>query len=97
MSRFTNKKSDLVIAAGLEQAFLGVGVRHGKSNVAVYSLSGAVDILQEGGMSREDARNMLYDRVREMDFGESTPIWVEEMSVEELRLLATDTEDDVVH
>lgn len=97
MSQFTNKKSDLVIAAGLEQAFLGVGVRHGKSNVAVYSLSIAVDLLEEGGMNREDARNMLYDRVREMDFGESTPIWVEEMSVDELRLLSADMKDDTVH
>jgi hypothetical protein len=97
MAQSTKKKSELVIAAGLEQAFLGVGVRHGKSNVAVYSLSMAVDILHEGGMSREDARNMLYDRVREMDFGESTPIWVEEMSVDELRLLSSEIPDDTIH
>ena len=98
MSQSTKKKkSDLLIAEGLEDAFLGVGVRHGKPNVSVYSLTLAVDILADTGMSREEARNMLYDRIREIDMGASTPIWVEEMNVEELRLLAVDTDDDTVH
>ena len=96
MARSTSKSSDLIMTAGLESAFIGVGIRHGKSNVAVYSLTIAVDILQEGGMSREDARNMLYDRVRSMDFGDSTPVWVEEMTVDELRLLSSE-EDGTVH
>lgn len=88
MTLSTKKTSELIIAADLEEAFIGVGIRRGQSNIAVYSLSIAVDLLEEGGMNREEARNMLYDRVHTLDFGESTPIWVEEMSVDELRLLS---------
>jgi hypothetical protein len=96
MSASTKPVVDLIIAAGLEAAFIGVGLRHGQAHVAVYSLSAAVDILEEGGMSREDARNLLYDHVRDLDFGEASPVWVEEMSVDELRLL-TATGPTAVH
>lgn len=81
------KPSELILAEGFEEAFIGVGVRPGQPNVPVYSLSVAVDILCDQGMDRDDARHVIYDRVRSIDFGDRTPMWVEEMTVEELRHL----------
>ena len=91
MSRSTN--ADLILAAGFESAFLGVAIRPDGPNIAVYSMTEAVRILTErGGLDREEARRVLHERVRDIDLGDSTPLWVEEMTVDELRILASESE-----
>ena len=89
MDQCTNQP-DLVLAEGLEEAFLGVGIRRDGPNVTVYSIPRAVNLLcSRLGFERDEARQFLYDRMQDVDLGEGTPVWVEEMTVEELRGLMT--------
>jgi len=92
----TSIKPELVLVEGFEEAFIGVGIRRDGSNVTIYSLSVAVDILSEReGLDRDAARRVLYHRARDTGFGEASPVWVEEMTVDELRFLVVDS--SVVH
>ena len=86
----------ILLAADFEEAFLGVGWRIGLPKLAIYSIPRAVTILEARGMSREDARALLYEQSQTMDLGEHTPLWVEEMTVRELQSF-TRAEGGVVH
>jgi hypothetical protein len=79
----------ILLAADFEAAFLGVGWRVGCPRLAIYSIARAVTILEARGMSREDARELLYEQSQTVDLGELTPLWVEEMTVEELHFMTT--------
>ena len=80
-------EQEILLAADFEEAFLGVGWRAGLPKLAIYSISRAVTILEERGMSRADARALLYEQSQTVDMGELTPLWVEEMTLDELNFL----------
>ena len=90
----------VVLVAGYEEAFIGVGVRSGSFHhtpVAVYSMSLAVDLLvARRGIDSHEARRYLYDFVRQIDMDEGTPIWVEEMTLDELHSIVRG-QPEVVH
>ena len=97
MGRFIKLYRGLVVlVAGYEEAFVGVGVRSGSTPVAVYSMSLAVDLLiARRGIDSHEARRYMYDFVRQIDMDEGTPVWVEEMTLDELHSIVGHPE--VVH
>jgi len=75
---------DLLLAEGLNAAFLGIGLREGQPDVAVYSIQRALAVYITHGMSEAEAREHL-DRVHvSNDVGELTPVWVDETTVDQL-------------
>ena len=84
----------ILLAAGFEDAFIGIGCRSGSPKLAIYSIPKAVEILEARGMDREEAREFLYEHAESTDVGECTPMWVEEMSLDDLRWV---TGGDRVH
>jgi len=92
------KEQTILLAAEFEEAFLGVGWRVGSPKLAVYSIPRAVAILEARGMSRLDARELLYEQSQTVDVGELTPLWVEEMTLDELNtILANESVGQQVH
>jgi hypothetical protein len=81
------KEQEILLAADFEEAFLGVGWRVGLPKLAIYSIAKAVTILEARGMSRLEARELLYEQSKTVDMGELTPLWVEEMTLDELSFL----------
>ena len=77
----------ILLAEGFEEAFFGVGCRVGLPKLAIYSIPKAVTLLERRGMSRTEARAYLYAQADDVDLGTHTPVWVEEMTVDELRLM----------
>lgn len=81
----------MLLADGLDDAVIGVGRRCGQPDLVVYSIERCVQILVErDGMDEEEAREFLEFNTFGGWFGDSTPVWVEEMNVEEIR----EREDD---
>lgn len=75
---------DLLLAEGLNAAFLGIGLREGQPDVAVYSIQRALAVYITHGMTESEAREHL-DRVHvSNDVGELTPVWVDETTVDQL-------------
>ena len=88
----------ILLAAGFEEAFVGIGCRSGLPKVAIYSIPKAVDIMVARGMDREEAREFLYEHSQSTYVGEATPLWVEEMSLDELRFITAGNQvSDRVH
>jgi hypothetical protein len=67
---------DLLLADGFGDAFLGVGKRCSKPDVAVYDVSRCVDILMRDGMDYEEAVQYLEFNTIGAWMGERTPIWL---------------------
>jgi hypothetical protein len=74
----------MLLADGLDAAFLGVGRRCGQKEVAVYSIPKAIDLLvTRDGMSAEDAEEYLECNSIGAWVGDETPVWLEVMTLEE--------------
>ena len=88
----------MLLADNLAKAFIGVGSRCGQPNIAVYSVKKCIDSivedlkegpgLPEGFMSEgETYESMAYEyfeyNIRGAWVGEETPVWVDEMTIEE--------------
>ena len=75
---------DLLLAEGLNAAFLGIGLREGQPDVAVYSIQRALAVYITHGMTESEAREHL-DRVHvSNDVAQLPPVWVYETTVEQL-------------
>ena len=73
----------MLLADGLEEAFIGVGRRYGQKDVAVYSIPKAIDVLvKRDGMSVEEADEYLEFNSIGAWVGEETPLWLESMDLE---------------
>ena len=73
----------MLLADGLEDAFIGVGRRCGQKDVAVYSIPRAINVLvTRDGMSVEEADEYLEFNSIGAGVGEETPIWMEAMDLE---------------
>ena len=98
------KDQDIILAEGFDEAFLGVGRRQGQPPLAIYSVNKALQILQRQGYTADDAREFFETHSMEVWVGATTPIWVEELTVDELREISAPAEHavhpcnlDVVH
>jgi len=79
----------MLAADGFAEAFIGVGYRCGQTEVAVYSIPLAVDILVREGMKPEEAMEYLEFNTLGAWVGDETPLWVSPMSMKEyLEVLA---------
>ena len=68
---------DALLAAGLEDALVGVGYRCGQPALAIYSIDKAVQVLvKRDGMDEEGARECLEFNSIGAWMGEHTPIWM---------------------
>ena len=86
----------MVLATGFDAAFLGVARRCGQTDLAVYSIQGAIRVLRDrDGMSDADAREYLEFTSIGAWVGEGTPIWLERCTVSDLAEIYG--ADDVVH
>ena len=83
----------ILLASGLEGAFLGIGRRCGQPDLAIYSIPKAIRILAiRDGMTDEAAREYLEFNSIGAWMGPSTPVWVEVMSLDQLHhLIGPDT------
>ena len=72
------------VADGLDGAVLGVGRRCGQPDVVVYSRDRCVEIMMGQGMSRPEAVECLEFNTFGAWVGDQTPVWVDEMSAEEV-------------
>ena len=73
----------MLLADGLDAAFLGVGRRCGQKDVAVYSIPRAVNLLvARDGMSIEEADEYLEFNSLGAWVGDETPLWLEAMDLE---------------
>ena len=78
----------ILLASGLEGAFLGIGRRCGQPDLAIYSIPKAIRILvTRDGMSEEAAREYLEFNSIGAWMGTHTPVWVEVMSLDQLHHL----------
>jgi hypothetical protein len=77
---------DVLIADGLDEAFLGIGRRCGQPDLAVYSIPKATAILMDrDGMTEDEAREYLEFNSIGAWVGALTPVWVEAMTLDEAR------------
>jgi hypothetical protein len=95
MAQFT--KNDVVLVKGLDEAFIGVAKSPiDGSPVAIYSITSAIEIISEReGIGYSEAQEQILGRVMGFTlykYPTKAPIWVEEISVDELRAQVLDAE-----
>ncbi len=74
----------MLTADGFDEAFVGIGRRCSRPDVAVYDVSKMVQILVERhGMSEEDAREHLEFNTIGAWVGEETPIYLDQKTITE--------------
>jgi hypothetical protein len=75
----------MIRALGLDDAIIGVGQRCGDVNVIVYDSQKIVDILVErDGMDREEAWEYFEFNILGAYVGESTPMYLLPLTLEEI-------------
>ncbi len=74
----------MMLADGLEKAFVGVAHRFGFSvPVAAYDREKCIEILMQDEMTREEAEEYFEYNTLGAWVGEGTPLFIEPMSLEE--------------
>ena len=71
-------ETEFLIADGFDDAIIGY---HAGSERLIYSISKAIKILIEEGMSEEDAMEHFYYNVEGSYVGEKTPIWSDDTNL----------------
>ena len=71
----------MVLADGLDKAFVGVAFAFGDKIRAVYDIDKVIEELQEQGMSHEDAQEYFDYNIAGSYVGHQTPIFMHAMSV----------------
>ena len=71
----------MVLAEGLDKAFVGVAFSFGEKIRAVYDIDKVIEELQEQGMSHEDAQEYFDYNIAGAYEGAQTPIFMHAMSV----------------
>jgi len=66
---------DVLVADGLESAFLGIECREGTPR-AVYSVELAIAALNKQGMTHEEATEYFWFNCAGASVGDQTPVWV---------------------
>jgi len=71
----------MMLADGLDKAFVGVAFPFGEKIRAVYDIDKVIEVLQDQGMSHEDAQEYFDFNIAGSYVGEQTPIFMHAMSV----------------
>jgi hypothetical protein len=75
-------------ANGFDEAVIGVGRRCSQPDLIVYSIEKCLAILVKQGMSDEEAEEYFEFNVVGGWVGEETPMWMNEMTCEEVEIMA---------
>jgi hypothetical protein len=70
---------DVLLAEGLEEAFIGLGERCGQPPIAVYDIDKVIKLLMAEGHDYEEAVEHLEFNVLESWFGDRTPIFIRKL------------------
>ena len=75
----------MLLADGLEDAFIGVASRCGQPDLAVYNIEKAVQVLVDrDGMDPDEAREFLEFNSIGAWVGDGTPLWLSPMTISEM-------------
>mgnify|MGYP000002892989 FL=1 len=80
-----NDFSEILLADGFDNAFVGVGRVAGKEDIAVYDLEKCVNILIHSGMTPEEAVEYLEYNVLSAHVGPRTPLFLDFMDIDDVR------------
>ena len=72
----TSHCDEALLADGFDAAIVGIGERCGQPPIVVYDAEKCIDILIEGGMSREDAEEYFGFNTLGAWMGEGTPLFM---------------------
>ena len=75
-SRMISPEEKVMLATGLEEAFIGIGRQSNLGVFAVYDKNKCIDILKQT-MSEEEAEEYYQFNIQGAYVGESTPVFVE--------------------
>ena len=78
---YGEEAENMVLADGLDKAFVGVAFSFGEKIRAVYDIDKVIEELQEQGMSHEDAQEYFDYNIAGAYEGDQTPIFMHSMSV----------------
>lgn len=78
---YGEEAENMVLAEGLDKAFVGVAFSFGEKIRAVYDIDKIIEELQEQGMSHEDAQEYFDYNIAGSYVGDQTPIFMHAMSV----------------
>ena len=74
--QFPDEKDSILLADGLEEAFLGVSDSFNGVHVAIYDINTIISNFVRDGMSNEDAWEWFEYNIRGAFVGEYTPIFL---------------------
>jgi hypothetical protein len=77
VDKYLSYDEEIMLADGLEKAFVGIGRKFGSPAFAVYNRSKCLDILVEEGMSPEEAEEFFEFNIAGAYVGENTPAFIE--------------------
>jgi hypothetical protein len=78
---YGEEAESMVLADGLDKAFVGVAFSFGEKIRAVYDIDKVIEELQEQGMSYEGAQEYFDYKIVGSYVGQQTPIFMHAMSV----------------
>lgn len=81
IAMYGEEAETMMLADGLDKAFVGVAIPFGEKIRAVYDIDKIIEILQEQGMSNDDAEEYFDFNIACSYVGEQTPIFMHAMSV----------------
>jgi hypothetical protein len=73
---------EILLADGFEEALVGYVERAGGPTVAVYDTEKCISILQENGMTEEEAVDFFYYNVVGSYMGENTPVFFSYLDIQ---------------
>ena len=86
MKGLSDECESLLTADGFDEAFVGIGRRCSRPDVAVYDVSKMVSILvKRDGMSEEEAIEYIEFNTIGAWVGEQTPIYLDQKTITEAR------------
>ena len=74
---------DLLLADGLEDAFLGIAMRFGQTGpISAYDYEKCLEILMKDGMTRDEAIEYFEFNIIGAWVGDGTPIFIQTLNLE---------------
>lgn len=67
---------DALCLSGFDDAIVGIARRYNMKPVVAYDIDKVIKILEDQGMTQEEAVNYFNDEIAWSDAGEGTPIYI---------------------
>ena len=81
IAMYGEESETMMLVNGMDRAFVGVAIPFGEKIRAVYEIGKIIEILQDQGMSNDDAEEYFDFKIACSCVGEQTPIFMHAMSV----------------